>query len=84
MLRAASQPSHPAILSEREGITTTYGELQNEIQVFAVQLQALGIKPGMNIGLHYPSGKAYIVCTYAIWLCGACVTPLPMELADKE
>ena len=43
-----------------------------------------GIDSGMNIGLHYPSGRGYIAFTYALWLCGACVTPIPMELADEE
>lgn len=84
VLRAATQPDHPAILSQREGVTTTYDELRSEIQILASQLQAVGIERGMNIGLHYPNGKTYIIFTYAIWLCGACVTPLPMELADEE
>lgn len=84
VLRATTQPNHPAILCQREGIRVTYGELQREIELVATRLKTMGIQPGMNIGLHYPGGKAYIVFTYASWLCGACVTPLPMELADEE
>jgi hypothetical protein len=47
-------------------------------------MQAMGIQPGMTIRLHCPSGRAYRDFTYATWLYGACVTPLPMELADEE
>jgi long-chain acyl-CoA synthetase len=84
VLRAAAQPNHPAILDQREGVSATYGELEREIQLLASRMQGMGIQPGMNVGLHCPSGRAYIVFTYATWLCGACVTPLPMELADEE
>lgn len=84
ILRAAAQPDHPAILAQREGVDTTYGELVGEIQLVASRLRTMGVQPGMNIGLHYPGGKDYIIFTYASWLCGASVTPLPMELADEE
>ena len=84
VLKAAAQPNHLAIVGEGKGMTVTYGELQSDLQILASQLRAMGIQPGMNVGLHYPGGKAYILFTYAIWLCGACVTPLPMELTDEE
>ena len=82
--RADAQPNHPAILEQRWEITTTYADLATDIKILSSQLLDLGVKPGMNVGLHYPGGRSYIACTYAVWLCGACVTPLPMELADEE
>jgi long-chain acyl-CoA synthetase len=77
-------PEHPAILGPHEHTSISYGALRKEIQTLAEQLLAAGIHPGMNIGLHYPGGQAYIVFTYALWACGACVTPIPMELATEE
>jgi len=82
--QAALQPEHPAILGPREGDCTGYGALQGEIETLAERFNMAGIDSGMNIGLHYPSGRDYIAFTYALWLCGACVTPIPMELADEE
>ncbi len=82
--QAALTPEHPAILGPHDHSSVSYGALREEIQTLAKQLLAAGIHPGMNIGLHYPGGQAYIAFTYAVWACGACVTPIPMELASEE
>lgn len=82
--QAASMPEHPAILGPHEDASISYGALREDMQTLAKQLQATGIQAGMNIGLHYPGGHAYIAFTYALWTCGACVTPIPMELATEE
>jgi long-chain acyl-CoA synthetase len=82
--QATAQAKHPAILGPQEGSIASYAELQAEMETLAAQLRTAGIQPGMNIGLHYPGGQGYIAFTYALWLCGACVTPVPMELADEE
>ncbi len=82
--RAAIQPDNPVILGPHEDNCITYGAFQRDIRQLAERLQVLGIQAGMNIGLHYPSGQAYIAFTYALWACGACVTPIPVELADDE
>lgn len=82
--QAALRPKHPAILGPHEDASISYGALRKEIETLAEQLLAAGIHAGMNIGLHYPGGQAYIAFTYALWACGACVTPIPMELATEE
>lgn len=82
--QAALLPEHPAILGPHSDTCISYGALQQEIQTLAERLLAAGIHSGMNVGLHYPGGQAYIACTYALWSCGACVTPIPMELAIEE
>ncbi len=82
--QAATQPDHPAILGPHEDTSITYGAFQRDIQRLVEQLHQAGIRKGMNIGLHYPSGQAYIAFTYALWACDACVTPIPMELANEE
>ncbi|WP_333878223.1 class I adenylate-forming enzyme family protein [Methylobacter sp.] len=82
--QAALRPEHRAILGPDEDASISYGALREHIQTLAAQLLAAGLHPGMNIGLHYPGGQAYIALTYALWACGACVTPIPMELATEE
>ncbi len=82
--RAEVQPERPAILGPRPGERLGYRELAGQVRALAAALAAAGVSPGMNVGLHYPSGPACIAYTYAIWTCGACVTPIPTELAGAE
>lgn len=84
LARAAAQPEHPAILGPRPHQRVSYAALAERVRALAAALADAGVRPGMNIGLHYPSGAAYIAYTYAIWTCGACVTPIPTELAGAE
>jgi long-chain acyl-CoA synthetase len=62
----------------------SYRELDEAIANTSRRLQAAGVAPGDCIGLHYASSSEYIEFTYAAWRCGACVIPLPMELAPAE
>jgi long-chain acyl-CoA synthetase len=82
--RAARQPDHPLILGPGEDTRIDYGAFAESVQALAAALRAHGVEPGMNIGLHLPSGAEYIRYTYALWACQACVTPIPVELADEE
>ncbi|OUD12281.1 class I adenylate-forming enzyme family protein [Thioflexithrix psekupsensis] len=82
--KAATQPDHPLILGQNSENKTSYQAFQNQINTLAQQLQAYGVQAGDNIGLQYPSGASYIAYVYAIWACGACVTPLPFELTAAE
>ena len=82
--RAAIQPNHPVILGPHEETCITYGTFQRDIQHLAEQLRMAGIHSGMNIGLHYPSGQAYIAFTYALWANGAAVTPISVKLEKEE
>ena len=81
---AAQQPQHPLILGQEQADQTSYAAFTQEIQELAQQLQQCGVRPGDNIGVHSPSGRHYIALVYAIWHCGACVTPLPVELTSSE
>jgi long-chain acyl-CoA synthetase len=82
--QAEKQPNHPLILRQEAGDNISYAEFSADIQALAQQLKDTGIKPGDNIGIHYPSGGYYIAFVYAVWFCGACVTPLPLELTPAE
>ncbi len=81
---AAQQPDQPLILGPSENDCIRYGEFSQHVQALAAQLKALGIQAGDNVALQYPNGSDYIAYNYAIWACGACVTPIPVELADQE
>ncbi len=82
--KAEEQPHHPLMLGQEAEEKTSYAEFRDEIQCLAKQLKAAGVKGGDNIGLHYKSGRDYVAFVYAIWDCGACVTPLPFELTAPE
>ncbi len=62
----------------------SYGELLEEVERFAQCLQRGKLRAGQCIGLHVPSGRNYILATYAAWKCGVCVVPIPMELSTLE
>ncbi len=82
--KAEQQPAHPLLLGPQVEDRTDYAEFRTEIQLLAKKLKAAGVNAGSNIGLHYHSGRDYIAFVYAIWACGACVTPLPIELTAQE
>ena len=82
--KAQEQPHHPLILGPQADTVTTYAEFRAEVLGLAEKLSELGLKRGDNLGLLYPSGQDYIAFVYAIWACGACVTPLPVELTASE
>jgi long-chain acyl-CoA synthetase len=81
---ARQQADHPLILGRELDDETSYHEFQAKIELIATRLRDAGIKQGDNIGLHYPSGCGYIAFVYAVWSCGGCVTPLPLELTVPE
>lgn len=81
---AEAQPDSILISGPRENNLLTYAEFQSKVKSLAEALRNGGIGKGDNIGLHYPNGPDYIAFTYAIWDCGACVTPIPVELSGEE
>jgi long-chain acyl-CoA synthetase len=78
------QPAAPALLGPRPGDRLSYWELAEAIEAAADRLHHAGLRPGDCVGLHCPSGADYIVLTYAVWRCGGCVVPIPVELTDRE
>lgn len=81
---AKRQPEHAALLGRGAGGDLTYAELDSAIEKAARALALAGIESGDCVGLHWTSGKEYIVQTYALWRLGACVVPIPVELVDEE
>jgi long-chain acyl-CoA synthetase len=81
---AARQPRHPAIQSPGPDDGWTYEELNDAITAAAELLGRAGIRPGHCVGLHCASGAQYVVLNYAVWRCGGCVVPIPVELTADE
>jgi long-chain acyl-CoA synthetase len=81
---ARRQASHCALVCDQSGRAMTYQQLDDAIQDASETLRAAGVGAGDCVGLHYRSGVEYIVYNYAIWRCGGCVVPIPVELAEDE
>lgn len=82
--KADEQPNRPLFYGHGSGSWTTYGHFAVRVNKLADALGAMGVKAGVNVGLLHPSGEDYIAFVYAVWKCGACVTPLPSELTATE
>ncbi|TWU26040.1 class I adenylate-forming enzyme family protein [Bythopirellula polymerisocia] len=78
------QPAHIAVSDCENYSSVTYAQLLGRIDGLAKRLQAAGIGPGSCVGLHAASGLNYMIRTYALWKLGACVVPIPLELAPRE
>jgi len=82
--KALQQPLHVAIVGPGKDDSWSYQALNEYVGQRADMLRSAGVKPGDTVGLHYPSGRQYIVYTYALWLCGASVVPIAVELSADE
>jgi long-chain acyl-CoA synthetase len=81
---ARTQPDRPAVLGPGPDAALTYAGLDDLIDAFAAKYAWAGVGPGACVGMHAPSGTAYIAATYAAWRCGACAVPVPAELSAPE
>jgi long-chain acyl-CoA synthetase len=81
---ARRQPDRPAVLGPGPDDLLTYRALDEAVVEAAARLRGAGVRPGDCVGLHCPSGAAYIAYTYAVWRVGGCVVPVPVELAAPE
>jgi long-chain acyl-CoA synthetase len=81
---ARRQPDRPAILGPGPEAGLSYRGLREAIDSAGDALRAAGLRPGACVGLHLPSGASTIIYTYAVWRCGGCAIPIPVELAAPE
>src|SRR5262249_61752538 len=81
---AKRQGDHPALLGPGDDDAWSYAALDEAIPNAAGCLEQAGGRARDCVGLHLPSGADYIIATYALWCSGACVVPLPAELAPPE
>lgn len=82
--RALRQVDDPAVIGPVKGQVRSYWELDSSIRALSDKLRSLGVGPWQCVGLHVGSSPQYIIATYAIWRCGACVAPIPVELTASE
>lgn len=82
--RALAQPDHPCIIGPQEGEVSSYAELWQQVENAAATLTGAGIRARDCVGLHVPSGRDYIIWTYAAWLCDAVLVPIAVELTPRE
>jgi long-chain acyl-CoA synthetase len=77
-------PDHAAVVGPLASDAISYRALAEAVCAVSGELRAAGVQAGDCVGLHCPSSAQYIIYTYAVWRCGGCVIPLPMELAADE
>lgn len=63
--------NYQAITDRYNNVFLTYGELREEMNLFATGLQTLGVKKGDKIGLFAESNGLWMVNSVAILKCGA-------------
>ena len=63
--------TYQAITDKYNNIYMTYGELKEEMNLFAIGLQTLGVKKGDKVGLFAESNGLWMATSLAIQKCGA-------------
>jgi len=66
------------------GVTLTYRRLLELAAQAAKGLQALGVGPGVNVGLHLPNTPHYLVCFFGVVLAGGRVVNFSPLAAPRE
>ena len=67
----AKYANYDAITDKYNNISLTYGELREEMNLFASGLQALGVKKGDKVGIFAESNGLWMATSLAIQKCGA-------------
>jgi len=77
-----ARPDHPAVVSG-DGVLS-YAELASQVRSRAGSFRAMGIIPGMVVGLEQPIGLEWVIRFHALGWLGATVAPLEDGLTDTE
>jgi len=64
--------------------TFTFRELRDLAAKAAKGLQALGVGPGVNVGLHLPNTPHFVVCFFGVLMAGGRVVNFSPLLAPRE
>ncbi len=62
----------------------TYGELVELVERAAAGFRALGVEPGVRVGLHLPNTPHYVIAFFAVLKCGGVVVNLSPLSATGE
>ena len=74
----------PAVTDVASGRSLTYGALARDADRVAAFLRTHGIGAGHRIGLVAPNGPAYLPAAFGLLATGACLVPIPADLAPAE
>jgi long-chain acyl-CoA synthetase len=82
---AASRHAHrPAVTDVRSGRSLAYDALARAAERVTAFLKARGVERGHRIALLSPNDLAYVPAAFGLLGAGACVVPVPINLAPAE
>jgi acyl-CoA synthetase (AMP-forming)/AMP-acid ligase II len=81
---AARHAHRAAVTDARTGGSLTYEGLAREAERVAAFLASHGVARGHRIALLSPNGLAYVPAAFGLLAAGACVVPVPLNLAPAE
>lgn len=79
---AEARPQQEALICE--GYRATYGELVDQVDLFARELFARGIRKGDHIAVMVPPGPEFVRSFFSLALLGAVIVPLDPEIRRRR
>lgn len=79
---AHKYPGSPAVIYKTSVLT--YKDLIRQIETAGMILKKMGIMPHDRVGLVCPNCPEYIILSFAIFVCRACVVPISEKLKQAE
>lgn len=74
----------PALIAPSRGISTSYRELLDEVNLLALRLRDQGIGKGDRVCIYLDSTPAYLTSYFAIWRIGAVAVPSNIAYRGDE
>jgi long-chain acyl-CoA synthetase len=81
---AVRHGDRPAVTDVRTGGSLAYGALTREADRVTAFLRSRGVERGHRIALLCPNNLAYVPASFGLLAAGACVVPVPVNLAPAE
>lgn len=81
---AARHATRPAVTDVRTGRSLAYDALAREAERVTEFLRSRGVERGHRIALLSPNGLPYVPAAFGLLGAGACVVPVPINLAPAE
>ena len=80
----ARHAHRPAVTDVRSGRSLSYAALAREVERVTEFLRLRGVERGHRIALLSPNSLAYVPAAFGLLGAGACVVPVPINLAPAE
>ncbi|MCP2300070.1 long-chain acyl-CoA synthetase [Nocardia amikacinitolerans] len=76
---------NPSVIACRIGNRSqTFGELAQQVRLFAAALLELGLEPGDRVSLYLPNSVEYVTCWYGAMRAGMVANPINAALSPRE